>query len=70
VDLCQYDGFVDFFTQAAQPISGDDEAYAGHRRALAASPVWRRKVVPELERLSVAPPQELRLRPTARSQFR
>jgi len=48
----------------------DDAAYAEHRRLLAASPVWRDKLVPEIERLSIAPPQLLRLRPTARSQFR
>lgn len=48
----------------------DDTAYDDHRRRLASSPVWQQKVLPELERRSVKPAQELRLRPTARSQFR
>jgi hypothetical protein len=48
----------------------DDAAYDDHRRRLAASAAWQQKVVPEIRRRSVKPPQELRLRPTARSQFR
>ena len=48
----------------------DDAAYDEHRRRLAASAVWQRQVLPELVCRSVAPAQELRLRPTARSQFR
>ncbi|GAB2677017.1 NIPSNAP family protein [Kribbella swartbergensis] len=47
----------------------DDAAYDDHRRRLAAAPVWQQKVLPELVRRSVKPAQELRLRPTARSQF-
>jgi hypothetical protein len=34
------------------------------------SEVWQRQVLPELVCRSVAPAQELRLRPTARSQLR
>jgi quinol monooxygenase YgiN len=48
----------------------DDAAYAEHRRRLTASRTWQTKILPELTCRSVAPPQELRLRPTARSQFR
>ena len=48
----------------------DDAAYDEHRRQLAGSRVWQRQVLPELVCRSVAPAQELRLRPTARSQFR
>lgn len=44
-----------------------DSAYDEHRRRLEASQVWQRKVLPELVCRSVAPPQQLRLRPTARS---
>ena len=47
----------------------DDAAYDEHRRRLAASPGWR-QVLGEISSRSVKPPQELRLRPTARSQFR
>ncbi|MFI7068570.1 NIPSNAP family protein [Kribbella sp. NPDC050124] len=47
----------------------DDAAYDEHRRQLAASPAWQQKVLPELVRRSVQPAQELRLRPTRRSQF-
>jgi quinol monooxygenase YgiN len=47
----------------------DDAAYAEHRRRLDASPAWQTKVLPELTCRSAAPPQNLRLRPTARSQF-
>ncbi|MFI6675021.1 NIPSNAP family protein [Kribbella sp. NPDC050469] len=48
----------------------DDAAYDEHRRQLAGSPTWQQKVLPELERRSVKPVQELRLRPTSRSQFK
>ncbi|MFI6827671.1 NIPSNAP family protein [Kribbella sp. NPDC050241] len=48
----------------------DDAAYDEHRRRLAASAVWQRQVLPELVCRSAAPAQELRLRPTARSQLR
>jgi NIPSNAP len=48
----------------------DDAAYDDHRRRLAASPGWQRKVLPELVCRTVKPAQELRLRPTARSQFK
>lgn len=48
----------------------DEAAYDEHRRRLAASAVWQRQVLPELVFRSPKPPHELRLRPTARSQFR
>lgn len=48
----------------------DDAAYDEHRRRLAASEVWQRQVLPELVCRSVSPAQELRLRPSARSQLR
>ncbi|WP_433165535.1 NIPSNAP family protein [Kribbella sp. CA-247076] len=48
----------------------DDASYDDHRRRLAGSEVWQQKVRPELVRRSVAPAQELRLRPTARSQLK
>ncbi|GAA1640191.1 NIPSNAP family protein [Kribbella alba] len=48
----------------------NDAAYDEHRRRLAASRTWQREVLPEIVCRSVAAPQELRLRPTARSQFR
>jgi quinol monooxygenase YgiN len=48
----------------------DEAAYDGHRRLLAASPVWQQKVLPELVCRSLKPAQELRLRPTSRSQFK
>ncbi|WP_350279019.1 NIPSNAP family protein [Kribbella sp. HUAS MG21] len=48
----------------------DDAAYDDHRRRLAASRRWRERVLPELVCRSVKPAQELRLRPTAGSQFR
>jgi hypothetical protein len=47
-----------------------DAAYDEHRRQLAASRAWRERVRPELVCRSAKPVQELRLRPTARSQFR
>jgi hypothetical protein len=47
-----------------------DSAYAEHRRRLDGSAVWQNKILPEIVCRSVAPPQQLRLRPTARSQFR
>jgi hypothetical protein len=47
----------------------DDASYDNHRRRLAASPAWQ-QVLAEIGARSVKPPQELRLRPTARSQFR
>jgi hypothetical protein len=48
----------------------DEAAYDAHRRRLAVSPVWQQKVLPELVCRSARPAQELRLRPTARSQFK
>lgn len=48
----------------------DQAAYDEHRRALDASPTWQNKVHPEILRRSSAPPQQLRLSPTARSQLR
>jgi quinol monooxygenase YgiN len=48
----------------------DDAAYKAHLTRLEASPTWQNKVLPELICRSAAPPQRLRLRPTARSQFR
>lgn len=48
----------------------NDAAYIEHRRQLAASATWQNKVLPEIICRSVAAPQQLRLRPTARSQFR
>ena len=48
----------------------DDAAYDEHRRQLEASRTWQQKVLPEIVSRSVAAPQQLRLRPTARSQFR
>lgn len=48
----------------------DDAAYEAHRTRLEASPTWQNKILPELTCRSAAPPQNLRLRPTARSQFR
>jgi hypothetical protein len=45
-------------------------AYDDHRRRIAASPVWRERVLPELVCRSAKPAQELRLAPTARSQLR
>jgi hypothetical protein len=48
----------------------NDAAYDEHRRQLAASRTWQRDVLPEIVCRSVAAPQQLRLRPTARSQLR
>ncbi|MFF0271604.1 NIPSNAP family protein [Kribbella sp. NPDC004536] len=45
-------------------------AYDEHRRQLAASRVWHEQVLPELVCRSAKAMQELRLSPTARSQFR
>jgi hypothetical protein len=45
----------------------DDAAYEAHQRELAASPTWQGKILPELQALN---PQQLRLRPTSRSQLR
>lgn len=45
-------------------------AYDEHRRQLAASRTWQEQVLPELVCRSTKPMQELRLSPTARSQFR
>jgi hypothetical protein len=50
-------------------VLDDDAAYKAHRAALNRSRVWERTVLPELESRYVAPAQELRLRPTPRSQF-
>jgi hypothetical protein len=48
----------------------DGSAYDEHRRRLALSRTWQQHVLPELVRRSTKPMQELRLRPTARSQLR
>jgi hypothetical protein len=48
----------------------NDAAYAEHRRRLDVSHSWQTQILPEISCRSVAPPQNLRLRPTARSQFR
>jgi hypothetical protein len=48
---------------------GDDSAYGEFRRQLAESAAWQ-QLSAELDRRSVAPAQELRLRPTSRSQLR
>jgi hypothetical protein len=48
----------------------DPAAHDEHRRTLSSSPTWQDKVMPEITRRSIAPPQDLRLSPTARSQFR
>lgn len=50
-------------------VLDDDSAYDVHRSELNRSQAWRRTVLPELESRFVAPAQQLRLRPTARSQF-
>ncbi|MDX6283121.1 MAG: hypothetical protein QOH03_4192 [Kribbellaceae bacterium] len=47
-----------------------DAAYAEHWRQLDSSRIWQNKILPEISRRSIAPPQQLHLRPTARSQFR
>ncbi|GAA0941700.1 NIPSNAP family protein [Kribbella koreensis] len=47
-----------------------DAAYTEHRRQLDSSRTWQNKILPEIICRSIAPPQQLRLRPTARSQFR
>jgi hypothetical protein len=47
-----------------------DAAYAEHRRRLDESRTWQTKLLPELTCRSISAPQLLRLRPTARSQFR
>lgn len=48
----------------------DDAAYARHRDAQAQSPSWRGLVQRLVERSSLLPIQQLRLRPTDRSQLR
>jgi quinol monooxygenase YgiN len=48
----------------------DETAYDEHRRRLAVSLSWQQQVLPEIVCRSVKPVQELRLRPTARSQLR
>jgi len=48
----------------------DEAAYLGHRERLSASPTWQQKVLPELVCRSAKAAQELRLSPTARSQFK
>lgn len=50
-------------------VLDDDAAYEAHRAALNRSQAWLRTVLPELESRFIAPAQELRLRPTPRSQF-
>jgi quinol monooxygenase YgiN len=59
-----------FETLVAENNFPDEAAYDDYRRRLEASPDWRQKVLPELVARSVKPAQELRLRPTARSQFK
>jgi quinol monooxygenase YgiN len=48
----------------------DDAAYAEHRRQLSDSPVWRNELLPTLLQTAKLPMQQLRLRPTPRSQLR
>ncbi|MEU4193381.1 NIPSNAP family protein [Kribbella sp. NPDC026611] len=48
----------------------DDAAYDEHRRRLQSSARWQQFVLPELVCRSARPAQELRLRPTGRSQLR
>lgn len=48
----------------------DSASYDEHRRSLASSAIWRDQIQPEIDRISVAPPQLLRLSPTARSALR
>lgn len=48
----------------------DEAQHAAHLRALAASPAWTDDVLPRLSGYLAAPPQHLRLAPSARSQFR
>jgi hypothetical protein len=47
----------------------DEAAWEGQRRRLAESAEWQ-EISAELDRSGLKPPQSLRLRPTARSQFR
>jgi hypothetical protein len=47
-----------------------DAAYAEHRRRLDTSRTWQNQILPEISCRSIAPPQQLHLKPTARSQFR
>lgn len=48
----------------------DDAAYARHRAELDRSPAWRARLLPALLQTAKLPMQQLRLRPTARSQLR
>ena len=48
----------------------DDAAYDEHRRGLAGSRAWQQRVLPELVCRTARSAQDLRLRPTARSQLR
>src|SRR6266508_2509070 len=48
----------------------DDTSYDAHRRALARSEAWHDKLLPELARRSLTPPQHLHLRPAPRSHLR
>jgi quinol monooxygenase YgiN len=48
----------------------DDAAYAEHRACLDQSPAWRAQLLPALLQTAKLPMQQLRLRPTARSQLR
>ncbi|TDW19033.1 NIPSNAP family protein [Kribbella kalugense] len=47
----------------------DDAAHDDHRQRLSASAAWQQRVLPELVCRTSKPAQELRLRPTARSQL-
>jgi hypothetical protein len=47
-----------------------DADLAAHRETLARSPSWTTSVLPRLRADLITEPQELRLRPTARSQLR
>ncbi len=48
----------------------DDTSYDAHRCALARSEAWHDKLLPELARRSLTPPQHLHLRPAPRSHLR
>jgi quinol monooxygenase YgiN len=48
----------------------DATAYDQHLAALGGSKAWRDQIAPELSRRTIAPPQVLRLQPTARSRLR
>jgi hypothetical protein len=50
-------------------VLDDDAAYQDYRAALNRSQAWQRTVLPELQSRFIASAEELRLRPTPRSQF-